>query len=105
MTWPQPNAMASKPSLKVDTDMGSPPNGDRPLPLLAHCVAPTTRTAALCHPWMKIATKAAMMAAAGLVRVRGGVVHAYVDQKVMPPNLIVRRLILLKVKLWFITLP
>jgi hypothetical protein len=28
-----------------------------------------------------------------------GVVHAYVDQKVMPPNLIVRRFILLKVKL------
>ncbi len=34
-----------------------------------------------------------------------GVVHAYVDQKVMPPNLMVRWFTLLKVKLWFITLP
>jgi hypothetical protein len=32
-------------------------------------------------------------------------VHAYVDQKVTPPNLIVRRFTLLKVKLWFIMLP
>jgi hypothetical protein len=34
-----------------------------------------------------------------------GVVHAYMDQKVTPPNLIVRWFTLLKVKLWFITLP
>jgi hypothetical protein len=34
-----------------------------------------------------------------------GVVHAYADQRVMPPNLIIRRFTLLKIKLWFITLP
>ncbi len=34
-----------------------------------------------------------------------GVVHTYVDQKVPPPNLIVRWFTLLKVKLWFIMLP
>jgi hypothetical protein len=39
------------------------------------------------------------------VMTQAGVVHTYMDQKVMPLNLIARRFTLLKVKLWFIMLP
>ncbi len=42
---------------------------------------------------------------AAAINIAVSVVHTYMDQKVMPPNLIVRQFTLIKVKLWFIMLP